>query len=121
MIKIRLNPDPSYDQTYNHHFLLLNIFFSIICSSAHATCYNPNGIDKNADLGKEIYQPCDAGDEHSMCCALNRPDADKCRNDGLCFSTWDSNLWRESCTDPTWKSSSCIKLCVSGTGISTSP
>jgi hypothetical protein len=26
-------------------------------------------------------------------------------------------IWRESCTDPTWKDPACIKLFVNGTGI----
>src|SRR5580700_3435287 len=34
---------------------------------------------------------------------------------GLCGVT-GTQLWRESCTDPTWKSASCLKLCINGTG-----
>ena len=64
----------------------------------------------------EKYRPCDSGSEFSMCCAT----FDQCRPDGLCFSGWDGNIWRDGCTDPTWKSPNCVKLCDTGLGKSTS-
>lgn len=63
------------------------------------------------------YLPCVSGDEFSMCCAT----FDKCRPDGLCLSGYDGNIWRDGCTDPTWKSPSCIKLCDTGLGRPVSP
>lgn len=111
----RAGPGPG--PTSGAPFLLSIIVFALFSSSAHGTCYVPNGSDRNAGLSQEVYQPCDAGDQHSMCCALNRSQADRCRNDGLCLSAYGGIIWRESCTDPTWKSPSCIKLCDSGIGM----
>lgn len=97
------------------HPLLLFIL-SLHSSRTSATCYFPNGTDVNLFSAIDVYTPCDAGDDVSMCCALNRNVPDKCRSDGLCLSTWDSNIWRDSCTDRTWESPKCIKLCTQGTG-----
>lgn len=78
-----------------------------------ANCYDPNGDNRNGNsTGTPLYQPCLPGDSASMCCRVDA--SDQCRSDGLCFD--GTNLWRESCTDPTWASPSCIKLCVNGTG-----
>ena len=115
MIKLRssLGSDPILG--YCRQFLLLISFFNIFSSPSHAECYYPDGsIEQN---NEKEYQPCDPGDEHSMCCATNRTKADRCRGDGFCFSTWDLNLWREGCTDPTWKSPRCNKVCIAGKGI----
>jgi hypothetical protein len=52
-----------------------------------------------------------------MCCATNRPNTvyqNKCRPDDLCVEGQTENLWRESCTDPTWKDPACLPLCISG-------
>ena len=104
----------------NSRFHRWALYFFFYCHAfsfkAFASCYFPNGTDVNAVLPTEVYQPCDAGDEDSMCCALNRPNPDKCRSDGLCLSTYDGNIWRETCTDRSWKSPKCIKLCDSGIG-----
>ncbi|OXV10316.1 hypothetical protein Egran_01924 [Elaphomyces granulatus] len=44
-----------------------------------------------------------------MCCAT----WDRCLPNGLCQNTYSGQYWRESCTDPTWKSSMCIHLYLS--------
>ncbi|PMD18304.1 hypothetical protein NA56DRAFT_751593 [Hyaloscypha hepaticicola] len=76
-----------------------------------ANSYDPNGDNRNGNsTGTPLYQPCLPGDSASMCCRVDA--SDQCRSDGLCFD--GTNLWRESCTDPTWASPSCIKLCVNG-------
>lgn len=102
---------------YSCSLVLFISVFNLFYSSSRAACYFPNGSDENYRLSNDVYQPCDPGDEHSMCCALNRTVADKCRKDGLCLSTYDSNIWRGGCTDSTWKSSSCVKLCAFEEGI----
>lgn len=91
-------------------FLLLVNFCVIFGPMTYATCYFPNG-DIRVD---QFYQPCHPDQEHSMCCRI---DDNRCRSDGLCDELGTSLVWRESCTDPTWNSSSCIKLCHSGLGI----
>jgi hypothetical protein len=85
-----------------------------LASSASANCYDPNGNNRNGYITGTAapYQPCNPGDLASMCCSVA---FNECRSDGLCFD--GTTLWRESCTDPTWQSPSCIKLCVNGTGM----
>lgn len=95
---------------------LYSVFADVFSLWASATCYYPNGSDANAYLPQDEYQSSDGGDKFSMCCALNKSRPNLCRSDGLCQSTIDQFIWRESCTDPYWKSPSCIKLCVHGTG-----
>lgn len=101
------------DSNSSHVFILILYFFAIFCFSAYAACFFPNGSDRNAEYGSELYQPCNRSAEHSMCC---RAKDHTCRSDGLCFDAWSSLVWRESCTDPTWNSSACVKLCTSGIG-----
>ena len=57
-----------------------------------------------------------------MCCAqdltspyLNIKSGVTCRSDGLCADAGNDALWRTACTDQTWESPECIKLCVNGT------
>ena len=104
----------SHKPRYHIICFLVWLLFS---SNAHGNCYWPNGTDRNALLLQgDVYQPCNGGDKFSMCCATNRTPADRCRSDGLCQSTYDNNVWRDSCTDPYWKSPSCVKLCDHGIG-----
>ncbi|KAL8921386.1 MAG: hypothetical protein Q9172_004038 [Xanthocarpia lactea] len=81
-----------------------------------AACFLPNSTNRNTPE-KDRYRPSGAGslvDDFQMCCRLVGVDSpDVPRKDGLCTS--GSNVWRESCTDPTWASPSCVKLCVNGT------
>ena len=97
----------------SHILILMAYFFAIHSLSTHAACFFPNGLDRNSQFGSEVYQPCDRSAEHSMCC---RAQNHTCRSDGLCFSLLTSLVWRESCTDSTWNSSACVKLCTSETG-----
>lgn len=117
MIRLRSSSGPDSRLSYRRLLLLSIIVFSIFWPSAHANCYYPDGTDQNRNLDKSYFQPCDPGDEHSMCCALNMTTPEECRSDGLCHNLIDRQLWREGCTDPTWKSSKCIKLYVSGLGM----
>ncbi|KAL8788623.1 MAG: hypothetical protein Q9195_007218 [Heterodermia aff. obscurata] len=86
-----------------------------------AGCYLPNGADRNAQLpkGDDWYQPTGFGptvDNFSMCCATRRTNQDTVKKDGLCESRPEYHVWRESCSDPSWESPNCIKLCINGTG-----
>ena len=103
---------------YNLLFLLLTSL--TLLPSVTASCYFPNGTDQNAGEQADqgiVYTPCNSHAENSMCCAP----WDTCTSDGLCKSGYDGNTWRDSCTDPTWKSPACVKLCVSGFGRYHSP
>ena len=93
--------------------LIVNVF-GMFLSSTHATCYLPNGTDINLGYRSSPYIPCKSSSisEHSMCCWAGM---DKCLSNGLCY--YAGHTYRAACTDPTWKSSSCVKLCSSGSGI----
>lgn len=93
-----------------------SVLFSLVSAS---TCYFPNGTA----ILDDTYQPCRSNTTYSMCCALkNRISytTDQCMPSGLCFnsclqdgscndSDGSGTYWRESCTDPTWNSPSCLK------------
>lgn len=104
------------------YLLFLTLRSKYVFQGVSATCYTPSGQDRNLlySEGSNVYLPCNKGDEFSMCCALNRPSharpPDGCRRDGLCLSPDMKNptLWRESCTDPSWRSPSCTRICLDG-------
>ncbi|KAI4115334.1 MAG: hypothetical protein LQ345_004046 [Seirophora villosa] len=78
-----------------------------------ANCYRPDG----ELVTDPSYVPCNqaAADTGSMCCALNRSSyPDQCLSNGLCGG--GGNIFRDSCTDPTWKSPMCLQLCTTGFG-----
>ncbi|KAI2639045.1 hypothetical protein GGS26DRAFT_371534 [Hypomontagnella submonticulosa] len=82
-------------------------------ANAAATCYRPDGSAVD-----DTYMPCDTDADVSMCChlAFTNNGGDLCGSGpsyGLCGVT-GTQLWRESCTDPTWKSPACLNLCTTG-------
>ena len=94
---------------------LLLLILGVAVSSAWATCYHPDGT--SADVA---YQPCNTTGEFSMCCHLgvSNNNGDACGAGptyGLCGVT-GPQLWRESCTDPTWKDPACLKFCLDDVG-----
>jgi len=97
-----------------HCFTLLYIIY--ICASVAATnCYLPNGTDANPpnqQLQRTPFFSDGPSNIASMCCHIG----DTCRSDGLCDNTYqDGSLTRDTCTDPSWNSPNCIKLCTNGT------
>ena len=101
------------------------IFLSTWQHQASATCFLPNGmIPSNQSFPHhpaEEYAPCDNTTGYSMCCRTNMPSSNgkgsTCRSDGLCTLQEDQSVWRVACTDPTWQSDDCIKLCTTGRGM----
>src|SRR5438046_3498409 len=103
-----------------HTIATLSLLQSILIHDVLADCYWPDG-SLNADSASK---PCNAiKGQVSMCCATNRTsDADTCLANGLCQNIspngqntgYDLLLWRESCSDPTWKSPYCLNLCTQG-------
>lgn len=79
--------------------------------AGQGACFVPNGTNRDAltDVRNNKYVPCEGGG-HSMCC--NTASGDKCQPNGLCWNEGARLTWRESCTDPTWQSPKCLKLCV---------
>lgn len=82
------------------------------CSLTDAACYFPNGIDMKIPDKTFDFSLCDSSTEFSMCCAVGND----CRPDKLCFMNSTGLVYRKGCTDPTWTSPSCVKLCYSGIG-----
>ncbi|KAL9589492.1 MAG: hypothetical protein Q9203_001710 [Teloschistes exilis] len=78
-------------------------------TAVSAKCYFPNGNDRNAGFPNATYFPVNPSEDFSMCCSHL---GDKPRDDGLCENSDGSVIWRESCTDRTWQSPKCIKLCA---------
>ncbi|KAL8693630.1 MAG: hypothetical protein Q9218_001588 [Villophora microphyllina] len=78
-------------------------------AAVSATCYLPNGNDRNEGFPNATYYPVHPDEDVSMCCSKL---GDKPRDDGLCANSDNSVIWRESCTDRTWQSPKCIKLCA---------
>ena len=104
------------------NFIVSLVLLTECWRSAHASCYYPDGTEMIARPYGKQYAPCNPSNEHSMCCGLSRevPAPDLCQSDGLCFAPWNQRVWRDGCTDPTWRSPACIKLCIAGIGKSTS-
>jgi hypothetical protein len=93
------------------------LFASIVCMIRHASaaCYMINGTE----ITDPVYQPCNqVAGTISMCCGKNWTTAqdDACLPNGLCQNygpTYNEMYyWRDSCTDPTWKSPYCLNLCM---------
>lgn len=101
---------------------LLSTWLLCAQTASAVVCYTPDGHNRNAMFNEsdgELYAPCDSNAAYSMCCAIGPArvaggSADTCVN-GFCANS--GLLWRESCTDPTWKSPSCFKLFVNGSGL----
>ena len=81
-------------------------------ADASAQCFFPNGT-----AALDWFQPCNvvAGDE-SMCCRINETPRSKCLSNGLCLGSDQITIFRESCTDPFWRSPLCLRgLCYDQT------
>src|SRR5436305_7092778 len=102
--------------------VVLFLLSSLFGSDIPAQCYHPYG----SVVIPSDYKPCNSVEgQFSMCCATFRAnDADTCLANGLCRNYAENSQgngidllwWRESCTDPTWKSPYCLQLCVTGSG-----
>ncbi|KAK4226025.1 hypothetical protein QBC38DRAFT_445021 [Podospora fimiseda] len=76
------------------------------------TCYAPDG----QTIANSSFAACNRlgitqADVHSSCCQLNLDDgsADLCAITGLCLN--NGIVRRGFCTDPSWKSPVCVKVC----------
>jgi hypothetical protein len=104
---------------------LPSVLILSLVGHASATCYTPDGLDRNAMFNASdgyLYAPCDNVAAVSMCCAIGPGrvadgSADNCIPGGLCYNQYVNLYWRESCTDATWTDPACIKLFVNGTGV----
>lgn len=86
------------------HVLQGLLVLSTVIGPAITTCYYPDG--SAAESG---YLPCNNNSEFvSMCCYS--PNHDVCTPQGLCL--YSGIEIRDTCTDPTWQSLGCVKLCL---------
>ena len=67
-------------------------------------CYYPNG-----DLSSDGDIPCSSNGD-GPCCPLNWT----CLSNGLCHLENEGYLGRYTCTDQSWRSSSCPNICTHG-------
>ncbi|KAF2669870.1 hypothetical protein BT63DRAFT_478104 [Microthyrium microscopicum] len=85
-------------------FFLLELF-----GTCRATCYYPDGTTTDP-----IGVPCNqVVGVDGPCCRTTFSDA--CEANGLCYNSVQGYWFRDECTDPTWKSPNCHKICLDGT------
>ena len=79
-----------------------------------ADCYWPDGNLTTAYWGR--LNACNNGpdpDGYNMCCNF----ASDCQKNGLCQISSQPLLFRRmGCTDSSWESKNCLKLCINGNG-----
>ena len=108
-------------------FFLLVLRYTLLArAQENVSCYLPNGVaiaDKTSSTDFYSACPISAGNDGTyMCCKSSSPFNDVCNEDGLCARQNDPSLGeqqgllRSTCTDPTWTSPSCLKLCTTGFG-----
>lgn len=105
---------------FEYSFVVMSfssLFWLIASLSTRAllavNCYRPD----SSLITDPAYTPWNraAADTGSMCCALNRSSyPDQCLSNGLCGG--GGNVFRDSYTDPTWKSPLCLQPCTVGSG-----
>lgn len=84
------------------------LYILVLASIAVAqSCYYPNG---NAVTSEQVFACSNSAGSH--CCPQNW----ECLNNGLCFHPSEQTIGRYSCTDKTWKSSLCPKVCTTSNG-----
>ena len=90
----------------------LYLILSLLARYLLPTCYHPDGTV----IVDPSIKPCNqAVSTVSMCCSLNRGSyPDQCLFNGL--RTSGGNIFRDSCTDPTWTSPGPLQLCRVGLG-----
>ncbi|KAK4178914.1 hypothetical protein QBC36DRAFT_90998 [Triangularia setosa] len=86
------------------HTLVAWVGLARACLAANTKCYYPNGRLATTD------SPCDPDAEHSICCFNGSPHGKACLANKMCESP-DGKIIRGSCTDRTWASPECAKLC----------
>lgn len=104
--------------------LLLLIFIQVtrVVHAANAACYAPSGNSSSMDF----WAPCPlslGNDGFAMCCKTDAPFDYTCLANGLCQNNATNaglgefpSIVRGPCTDPSWKSPSCVQLCNSSVG-----
>ncbi|KAF3170619.1 hypothetical protein EYR41_003303 [Orbilia oligospora] len=98
--------------------LSFNTILSQITIQKEAICYLPDGSISPSYSGSS---PCNIGAavKDSMCCALGdrtlTDNIDLCISNGLCMDS-NGTYYRASCTDETWESEACLRICMGAIG-----
>ena len=98
----------------------------LITAQQNVTCFYPNGTDLSPKTDVyDFFQQCPTSlnnDDVYMCCKKSDPFDDVCQPNGLCARSSNrplglvQGLLRIGCTDPSYTSPSCLKLCDTGIG-----
>lgn len=85
-------------------YIILAFVARTVCATSR--CYFPDGsLDTLSFVCNTTA--VDNG-ETSICCRAG----DECYTSGTCFQGWSGITYRQSCTDSTWKSSTCPQTCL---------
>ena len=86
---------------------LFVFIISLACTLATTRAVDCFSADGQLAKGAK---PCNPTAAHSHCCR----DADVCLTNGLCFSSGLGAVVRRSCTDRSWNSTACPRVCTTG-------
>ena len=88
------------------------MIYTLLSLRVSAECFCPNDT---ADSTGTSFAPCKPSGP-SMCCQTNTSHAtsDTRMSDEFCIPLDNNNIWRKTCTDPTWKDPACINLYTPG-------
>jgi len=119
---------PNYPGDWNTTVFTLLSFVLLLQSTKveailSTNCFFPNGTDRNTGTPNgiaNVFTVCDNTADVSMCCALERQNyTNTCLGSpatGICQESVNGVYIREACSDQTWTSPKCLKLCVDGNG-----
>lgn len=80
---------------------------------------------RDNSIALDEYQPCFPTRANSACCGTKKKSDqinDICMSNGLCYAQvrpYTGLILQNTCTDQTWKSSDCPKICPEGKSIQT--
>lgn len=86
--------------------LKLLIFLLLAASYVTARCYFPDGT---LDTKSFVCNTTAVDNGGSSACCLA---GDDCYDSGTCYQGWSGIAYRNTCTDPTWKSRACPQFCL---------
>lgn len=86
--------------------LYLLIYALSAVAAEQARCYWPDG---SLDTTGYVCNTTAAENGGASPCCLHN---DACYESGSCFQDWSGITYRQSCTDPTWRDSSCPSMCL---------
>lgn len=83
----------------------MSVALFLFLKTVLATCWYPDGITVDTD-----GFPCNTSATASQCCRT----FEACLTGGACYTQWDSQMYRRSCTDKTFSDPNCPQECKTG-------